>query len=146
MKKSATEEQAEQPGIYEIGCSRSWIGSVGKITTQELVTHFSEHEALYNHAIQWEFADKNLITDPVRGSGVPQGAKPKRIPNLLGIDEFQHLQADLRLRERILVWLDMTSGLRGELAGSSLGGHSLPGSGDHGAALWGRPGGRQRQN
>jgi integrase len=74
--------------------------------------------ALYNHAIRWEFTDKNPITGPVRGSGVRQSAKRERIPDLLEIDEFQLLQAELQIRERILVWLDMTLGLRrGELAG-----------------------------
>jgi len=74
--------------------------------------------SLFNHAIRWEFTDKNPITGPVRGSGVRQSAKRERIPDLLEIDEFQLLQAELRIRERILVWLDMTLGLRrGELAG-----------------------------
>jgi integrase len=73
---------------------------------------------LYNHAIRWEFTDKNPITGPVRGSGVRQSSKRERIPDLLEVEEFQRLQAELRVRERILVWLDMTSGLRrGELAG-----------------------------
>ena len=45
-----------------------------------------------------------------------QSAKRERI--VLEVEEFQRLQAQLRLRERILVWLDMTLGLRrGELAG-----------------------------
>jgi integrase len=74
--------------------------------------------ALYNHAIRWDFTGKNPITGPVRGSGVRQSSKRERIPDLLGIEEFQLLQAELRIRERILVWLDMTLGLRrGELAG-----------------------------
>lgn len=74
--------------------------------------------ALYNHAIRWEFTDKNPITGPVRGSGVRQSAKRERIPDVLEVEEFQRLQAELGLRERILVWLDMTLGLRrGELAG-----------------------------
>jgi len=74
--------------------------------------------ALYNHGIRWEFTDKNPITGPVRGSGVRQSAKRERIPDLLEINEFQLLQAELQIRERILVWLDMTLGLRrGELAG-----------------------------
>lgn len=74
--------------------------------------------ALFNHAIRWEFADKNPITGPVRGSGVRQSAKRERIPDLLEVEEFQRLQAELKVRERILVWLDMSSGLRrGELAG-----------------------------
>jgi len=74
--------------------------------------------ALFNHAIRWEFTDKNPITGPVRGSGVRQSAKRERIPDLLEVEEFQRLQAELQIRERILVWLDMTLGLRrGELAG-----------------------------
>jgi integrase len=74
--------------------------------------------SLFNHAIRWEFTDKNPITGPVRGSGVRQSAKRERIPDLLEIEEFQRLQVELKVRERILVWLDMTSGLRrGELAG-----------------------------
>jgi integrase len=49
---------------------------------------------------------------------VRQSAKRERIPDLLTVEEFQRLQAELKLRERVLVWLDMTSGLRrGELAG-----------------------------
>ena len=73
---------------------------------------------LYNHAIRWEFTDKNPIIGIVRGSGVRQSAKRERIPELLEVEEFQRLQAELRVRERVLVWLDMTLGLRrGELAG-----------------------------
>ena len=45
--------------------------------------------ALYNHAIRWEFTDKNPITGPVRGSGVRQSAKRERIPDLLEVEEFQ---------------------------------------------------------
>jgi integrase len=49
---------------------------------------------------------------------VRQSAKRERIPDLLEIEEFQRLQAELKVRERILVWLDMSSGLRrGELSG-----------------------------
>ncbi len=74
--------------------------------------------SLFNHAIRWEFTNRNPITGPVRGSGVRQSSKRERIPDLLEVEEFQRLQAELKVRERILVWLDMTSGLRrGELAG-----------------------------
>src|SRR5262249_20814505 len=38
---------------------------------------------LYNHAIRWEFIDRNPITGPVRGSGVRQRAKRERIPDVL---------------------------------------------------------------
>ncbi|HEV2728861.1 MAG TPA: site-specific integrase, partial [Terriglobales bacterium] len=73
---------------------------------------------LYNHAIRWEFTDKNPITGPVRGSGGRQSSKRERIPDLLEVEEFQCLQGELKVRERVLVWLDMTSGLRrGELGG-----------------------------
>jgi len=59
--------------------------------------------ALYNHAIRREFTDKNPITGPVRESGVRQSAKRERIPDLLEVEEFQRLQAELQIRERILV-------------------------------------------
>jgi integrase len=54
---------------------------------------------LYNHAIRWEFTDENPITGPVRGSGVRQSAKRERIPDILVVEEFQRLQAALRLGE-----------------------------------------------
>jgi integrase len=74
--------------------------------------------SLFNHAIRWEFTNKNPITGPVRGSGVRQSSKRERVPDLLEVGEFQNLQSELKVRERILVLMDMTSGLRrGELAG-----------------------------
>jgi integrase len=74
--------------------------------------------ALYNHAIRWQFTDRNPITGPVRGSGVRVSAKRMSIPDILTIDEIQKLIASVRLRERILIFLDMVTGLRrGELAG-----------------------------
>src|SRR5437899_2936971 len=74
--------------------------------------------ALYNHAIRWEFTQNNPIRGIVRGAGVRQSAKRLRIPDILDVEEFQRLQGELGLRERVLVWLDMSTGLRrGELAG-----------------------------
>jgi integrase len=74
--------------------------------------------ALFNHAIRWEFVQRNPITGAVRGSGVKQSAKREHIPIILEVVEFQLLMKELELRERVLVWLDMTTGLRrGELAG-----------------------------
>ena len=74
--------------------------------------------ALFNHAIRWEFAMRNPITGPVRGSGVRQSAKREHIPDVLEVAEMQQLIAALQLRERVLVFLDMVTGLRrGELAG-----------------------------
>jgi integrase len=74
--------------------------------------------ALYNHAIRWEFTDKNPIAGPVKGSGVRVSSKRMSIPDILTIGEMQKLIAAVRLRERVLIFLDMVTGLRrGELAG-----------------------------
>jgi integrase len=73
---------------------------------------------LFNHAIRWEFATRNPISGPVRGSGVRQSEKRERIPDVLTVEEFQKLEAALPLRERVLVCLALSLGLRrGELAG-----------------------------
>ena len=73
---------------------------------------------LFNHAIRWEFTDRNPITGPNRGGGVRQGSKRLRIPDILEISEMQAIVAKLQLRERVLVFLDMATGLRrGELTG-----------------------------
>ncbi len=73
---------------------------------------------LFNHAIRWGFVKHNPITGPVRGSGVRQSAKRERIPVVLEAAEFQRLLGKLGLRERVMVWVSMTTGLRrGELAG-----------------------------
>jgi integrase len=74
--------------------------------------------ALYNHAIRWQFTDRNPITGPVRGSGVRASAKRMSIPDILTAGEMQQLIAAVELRERVLMFLDMVTGLRrGELAG-----------------------------
>ena len=94
-----------------------WLRSIPRALGAKLKIR-NTMSALYNHAIRSEFIDRNPISGPVRGSGVRQSAKRERIPDVLEIEEFQRLQAELRLREGILVWLDMTLGLRrGELAG-----------------------------
>ena len=73
---------------------------------------------LFNHAIRWEFAVRNPISGPVRGSGVRQSEKRERVPNVLTAEEFHKLEAALPLRERVLVCLALSLGLRrGELAG-----------------------------
>jgi integrase len=73
---------------------------------------------LFNHAIRWEFATRNPISGPVRGSGVRQSEKRERIPEVLSADEFCRLEAALGLRERVLLCLALSLGLRrGELAG-----------------------------
>lgn len=61
--------------------------------------------ALFNHAIRWEFTDRNPITGPVRGSGVRQSSKRARIPDVLTIEEMRMLLQELSLRERVLIFL-----------------------------------------
>src|ERR1035437_10207133 len=48
---------------------------------------------LFNHAIRWEFTTRNLISGPVRGSGVRQSEKRERIPEVLTAEEFRRLEA-----------------------------------------------------
>jgi integrase len=73
---------------------------------------------LYNHAIRWGFIESNPISGPTKGSGVRQSSKRERVPDILEVEEIQKIVAELELRERVLLFLDMASGLRrGELAG-----------------------------
>jgi len=103
-----------------------WLGTLKKETSQggERLARGSRAKirnamsALYNHAIRWEFIDRNPITGPVRGSGVRVSSKRMSIPDILSIEEMQKLISAVRLRERVLIFLDMVTGLRrGELAG-----------------------------
>jgi len=73
---------------------------------------------LFNHAIRWGFIDRNPISGPNKGAGVRQGSKREAVPDILDVHELQAIVAELDLRERVLVFLDMGTGLRrGELAG-----------------------------
>src|ERR1035441_603898 len=73
---------------------------------------------LFNHAIRWEFTTRNPISGPVRGSGVRQSEKRERLPEVLSSEEFRKLKAALPVRERVLICLALSMGLRrGELAG-----------------------------
>jgi integrase len=73
---------------------------------------------LYNHAIRWEFTDRNPISGPNKGAGVRQSSKRQSIPDILEVSEMQAILAELQLRERVLLFLDMVTGLRrGELTG-----------------------------
>jgi len=68
--------------------------------------------SIFNHAIRWEFTDRNPITGPTKRSGVRVSAKRERTPDILEIQEVQLLLAALGVRERAMVFLDMPSGLR----------------------------------
>ena len=101
-----------------------WLSNLVKKDTPERLARGSRAKirnamsALYNHAIRWEFTDKNPIAGPVKGSGVRVSSKRMSIPDILTIGEMQKLITAVRLRERVLIFLDMVTGLRrGELAG-----------------------------
>lgn len=73
---------------------------------------------LFNHAIRWGFADRNPISGPNKGAGVRQSSKRVRVPDILEVSEMQAIVAKLQLRERVLLFLVMVTGLRrGELSG-----------------------------
>jgi hypothetical protein len=50
---------------------------------------------LFNHAIRWEFTDRNPITGPVKGSGVRVSAKRERTPDILEVQEMHRLPTNL---------------------------------------------------
>lgn len=73
---------------------------------------------LFNHAMRWEFTDRNPIKGLTRGAGVRQSSKRVSVPDILDISEMQDILAQLLSRDRTLVLLSMVTGLRrGELAG-----------------------------
>ena len=73
---------------------------------------------LFNHAMRWEFTDRNPIKGLTRGAGVRQSSKRVSVPDILEVSEMQDILEELLPRDRILVLLSMVTGLRrGELAG-----------------------------
>lgn len=73
---------------------------------------------LFNHAIRWGIFPSNPIAGPVRKSGVRQSSKRAEIPDILEVPEMRSILAELGIRERALISLDMITGIRrSELAG-----------------------------
>jgi integrase len=73
---------------------------------------------LFNHAIRWGIFPTNPISGPLRKSGVRQSSKRKKAPDILTVPEMRSILAELSIRERALISLDMITGLRrSELAG-----------------------------
>jgi integrase len=73
---------------------------------------------LFNHAMRWEFTDRNPIKGLTRGAGVRQSSKRVSVPDILDISEMQGILSELLPRDRTLVLLSMVTGLRrGELTG-----------------------------
>ena len=62
--------------------------------------------AIYNHAMRWEFFDRNPIT---LGR---QSAKRTRVPNVLTVEEIGKLLGDLADPWRTAVYVAVTTGLR----------------------------------
>lgn len=73
---------------------------------------------LFNHAMRWEFTDRNPIKGLTRGAGVRQSSKRVSVPDILEISEMQDILERLLPRDRTLALLSMVTGLRrGELDG-----------------------------
>ncbi len=110
--KTVAVEQWLKPLVTAKGGKTKPLASNTKTKIRNLMS------ALYNHAIRWEFTDKNPITGPTRGSGVRQSSKREHIPDVLEVEEMRQLFTSLQVRERVLTFLDMVTGLRrGELTG-----------------------------
>jgi integrase len=62
--------------------------------------------AIFNHAMRWEFYDRNPITL------VRQSAKRERVPDVLTVEEIGRLLSELRDPWRTAVYLAVTTGLR----------------------------------
>jgi integrase len=73
---------------------------------------------IFSHAIRWEFVQLNPITGPARKQGVRQSQKRQKAPVILTVVQIQNLITLLKPRERVMVLLAATTGLRiSELAG-----------------------------
>ena len=74
---------------------------------------------IFNHATRWGIFPTNPISGPgPKGGGVRQSTKREGTPDILEIGEMRSILAELGIRERALLSLDMITGLRrGELAG-----------------------------
>jgi integrase len=73
---------------------------------------------LFNHAIRWRIFSQNPISGPARKAGVRQSSKRQETPDILELDEMRGILAELSIREKALISLDMITGIRrGELAG-----------------------------
>lgn len=73
---------------------------------------------LFNHAIRWGIFPTNPISGPKKKAGVRQSTKRQVVPDILELSEMRSILAELAIRERALVSLDMITGIRrGELAG-----------------------------
>src|SRR5256884_5923944 len=82
-----------------------WLASVNRDRTRGAKIR-NVMSVLFNHARRYDLFDGNPI------QWVRQSAKRRSAPNVLTIEEVRHLLAALPPRERILVFLDVSTGLR----------------------------------
>jgi len=83
----------------------SWLGTLPLAPGTRAKLRNLMH-ALYNHAMRWEFFDRNPITL------VRQSAKRTRVPEVLTAEEIGKLLAELSEPWRTAVYLAVTTGLR----------------------------------
>jgi integrase len=96
---------------------------------------------MFKHAIRYEFADRNPITE------VRQSGKREKIPVLLEITELHRLFDELELRERAMIVCDALSGIRrSELMGLQWGGPGFHRASHEHCAISGGPGDRKLQD
>ena len=108
LKKSSAAGGAEQPQVKK----KKSLAPGTKAKIRNIMG------VLFNHAMRWEFTDRNPIKGLTRGAGVRQSSKRVSVPDILDISEMQDILAELLPRDRTLVLLSMVTGLRrGELAG-----------------------------
>lgn len=108
LKKSSAAGGAEQPQVKD----KKSLAPGTKAKIRNIMG------VLFNHAMRWEFTDRNPIKGLTRGAGVRQSSKRVSVPDILDISEMQDILAELLPRDRTLVLLSMVTGLRrGELAG-----------------------------
>jgi integrase len=83
----------------------AWLGTLALAPGTRAKLRNLMH-ALYNHAMRWEFFDRNPITL------VRQSAKRTRVPEVLTVEEIGKLLAELVNPWRTAVYLAVTTGLR----------------------------------
>ncbi len=73
---------------------------------------------IFSHAVRWEFVKSNPITGPGRKQGVRQSQKRQKVPAILTVTQIRSLLGVLKPRERVMILLVATTGLRiNEMAG-----------------------------
>jgi hypothetical protein len=61
--------------------------------------------SVFNHAIRWEFTDRNPIAGAGKGPGVRVSAKCERTPDILEVQEMHLLLGVLGIREKVMAFL-----------------------------------------